>query len=587
MFTRECKASIIGGPTTLVRIMRSLKALLALHNIALLQVIADQWGFDLPGLPQEAAARQLATAMLEMDLPREVAALSAAEQEAIQVLLTAGGRCLAAPFLRQFGDIRPYGSGRLVRERPWLDPTGSAEALWYRGLLHQVFEQTDRGIQEFVCLPDELLELLPTPDISPPRPALTPWPEAQEISCRPADFGLVDDCCTLLAYTQSKHIPTHPQVVPPADDLLPHVRYKDRARLRMLWALATETGLLHTPASAVRPHPEEARQWLQEPHSTQATFLAQAWLESKQWNDLWQVPSLQPDATGWRNDPLAPRQLMLDLLGELEPELWWRLDSLPPAVKEVSPDFQRTGGEYDAWYIKDADSGAYLLGFQNWDRVEGALLTYLVTGPLAWLGLVELGENKRRQVVAFRPTAAGRAFVQVKSFPFPPGLVEARIRIYADATITVPSATNRLTRFQVARLTDWEPLPTAHGPIVYRYRLTPSSLARAQEAGIALSRALAFLASRSGKPLPESVKRAVDAWESDGAQVQLQELPVLRVRDPAVLEQLQSSPKVQPLLGEALGPLAVVVHGPDWARLISAIAELGLLSEVDAPARES
>src|SRR5579859_5992190 len=39
------------------------------------------------------------------------------------------------------------------------------------------------------------------------------------------------------------------------------------------------------------------------------------------------------------------------------------------AVKEEEPDFQRPAGNYDSWYIRDAQSGEYLRGFESWDRV--------------------------------------------------------------------------------------------------------------------------------------------------------------------------------------------------------------------------
>ena len=116
---------------------------------------------------------------------------------------------------------------------------------------------------------------------------------------------------------------------------------------------------------------------------------------------------------------------------------------------------------------------------------------------------------------------------------------------------------------------------------MYRYRLTPRSLERAEKAGIPLSRALTFLASRSGRPLPESVARAVEAWQAHGTQIRLREAKLLQVRDPAVLDRLRAAPAVRPLLGETVGPLAVIVRPTDWSRVISAIAELGLLSELD------
>jgi len=54
------------------------------------------------------------------------------------------------------------------------------------------------------------------------------------------------------------------------------------------------------------------------------------------------------------------------------------------------------------------------------------------------------------------------------------------------------------------------------------------------------------------------------------------------VKDETVLERLRAEPQVRSMLGEAIGPLAVAVRATDWGRLISAIAELGLLSEVES-----
>lgn len=559
--------------------MHDLRHSLRLHDIELLRVIGESWGADLVGLSQRAAAGQLAQVMLEADWPAEIADLSAEEQAAVQALLAAGGRILADSFARQFGAIRPFGPGRLARERPWVNPDGPAEALWYHGLLFRAFEQTELGSREFVYLPDDLRLALPAPAGAPTvkQPQLVP--AAGQILRHPPSAGLVDDCCTLLAFTQRFAVSCHPHAAVPEESLLPYICYKDRARLQMIWALALDAGLLHVDDKTVRPHPQIARAWLQAPYPEQAATLVQTWLDSQRWNDLWQVPSLRPEPTGWQNDPLCPRRLLLEILESLDSATWWQLDSLLTGVKATHPDFQRAASEYDVWYICDASTGEYLRGFQFWDQVEGALLRYLVTGPLAWLEMVELGKDANGAIVAFRPTPAGRTFAQAKSFPYPAGPAKVRIRVYADATVVIPAAVDRFTRFQVARLTDWEPL--AAGETIYRYRLTPRSLDRSKRAGIPLERSLTFLASRSGRPLPDSVKKAVESWQEHGAQIRLCEVKLLQVEDAAVLEQLCAAPNVRPLLGEIVGPLAVIVRTADWSCLVSAIAELGLLSEIE------
>ncbi len=556
--------------------MRDLSSSLLQHDVALLRVIGESWGEDLLGLSRRTAAKRLAKAILAADLPAEVADLPAEVQTAVQSLQAAGGRLAIDAFSRQFGSIRPFGPARMERERPWEKPENPAELLWYHGLLFRAFDQIESGSQEFVYIPEELFVALPAAKAATEPLHLIPAEGA--VNSLPASDGLVDDCCTLLAFVQRTPISIHPHITLPEKEILPYLCYKDRARLKMIWALAMDASLLNQDAKTIRPHPQIARGWMQSPYPEQAATLVQAWRESWRWNDLWQVPGLQFEATGWQNDPRCPRNLMLEILANLEPETWWTSDSLLSSVKEARPNFQRAAGDFDAWYIRDASSGNYLRGFDFWDQVEGALLRYLITGPLAWLGMVELGETEGGKPV-FRPTAAGRTFAQVGTFPYPAGPADARIRVYADATVVVPASVSRFTRFQAARLADWEFVPPR--ATVYRYRLTPRSLERAQKAGIPLSRALNFLASRSGRPLPASVAQAVEAWQEHGTQIRLREVKLLQVRDPDLLDRLRAAPGVRPLLGESVGPLAVIVRPTDWARLISAIAELGLLSELE------
>jgi hypothetical protein len=554
--------------------MRTLRVSLLQHDIALLRVIGEQWGVDLVGLSLREAAERLDEVIRGAELLAEVRDLPPDEQTALEALLAADGRMLADPFLRQYGPIRPFGPARLVREHPWIDPASPAEGLWYRGLIFRAFEQTDLGGQEFIYLPSEIRGGLPAAKTGAGLPRLTPAkgtlrPLARgKMPHQPPAAALVDDCCTLLAYGQRNLISTHAHPAVPYESLSPFLRYKDHARLEMILALALEAGLLREKGQVIEPDRDPTRKWLQASYPEQAALLVTTWLESDRWNDLWHVPGLQPERTGWENDPQLPRQLMLKLLRRLDPS--------------TTPDFQRTAGEYDGWYLRDIKTGQFLLGFQHWDDVEGALLRFLVAGPLHWLGLVEWAEDEEGAMVAFRPTAAGQTFAQVGSFPYPPGPSQARIRVLADASIVVPLGVDRLTRFQVARLADWEPLTEA-----YRYRLTPDSLARAKEDNIPLTRALAFLASRSGHPLPESVKEAVTSWERDGVQVRLRQLVVLQVKDEAVLDRLRAAPEVRALLGETIGPLAVAVRTTDWSRLAGAIAKLGLLSEIEGVSEAS
>ena len=70
-------------------------------------------------------------------------------------------------------------------------------------------------------------------------------------------------------------------------------------------------------------------------------------------------------------------------------------------MKAQSPDFLRADFGID--YLRDAATGDYLRGFAAWDRVEGALLQHVLSGPLHWLGMIDVDFS----AAAFCVTARG------------------------------------------------------------------------------------------------------------------------------------------------------------------------------------
>ncbi len=142
-------------------------------------------------------------------------------------------------------------------------------------------------------------------------------------------------------------------------------------------------------------HAASVRTWLEAPRDQQRRIVREAWQTSQSWNDLCRTPGLACEDTGnWHNDPVATRERLMPLFAQLEPGAWTTLDALVAAVKTTAPDFQRPDGDYDTWYIRERDSQTYLRGFDCWDAVEGALLRFLITGPLHWLGAVNSGSRR-------------------------------------------------------------------------------------------------------------------------------------------------------------------------------------------------
>jgi hypothetical protein len=285
---------------------------------------------------------------------------------------------------------------------------------------------------------------------------------------------------------------------------------------------------------------------------------------------LLHVPGLTLEATGsWRNDPLSARQAILRHLRAALPGTWHALDALAARVKRQQPDFAR--GEFDTWYVRDAATGDYLRGFEAWDKVEGALIRHVVTRPLLWLGVVEAGAGE------FSVTQLGAALLGLAQAGAPAFReVATSYLVRADATVSV-SASRRYDRFQLARVADF-----VSAGDEYVYRLSPTSLARARAQKIGPARIVESLQHASGAELPPPVLTAIRRWSDKGVEATIERAIVLHVKSPAILRALQSSPKTRGLIGPALGPTAARIEEKHWRRLRGALAEMGLLADVEA-----
>jgi hypothetical protein len=72
--------------------------------------------------------------------------------------------------------------------------------------------------------------------------------------------------------------------------------------------------------------------------------------------------------------------------------------------------------------------------------------------------------------------------------------------------------------------------------------------------------------------------QALQRWEMNGSEARMENLVVLRVSTPEVLNELRAS-KAGRFLDEILGPTTVAVKSGAQAKVLAALAEMGLLAE--------
>ncbi len=582
----------------IIEVMKTLYQSLLDYEVALLRGIAACRAVPLTTVNHAEAVEQLTEALLS---PAATAIalgdLSAEEKEALQLLLGHEGQIEAPRFAREYGFIRPMGSARLEREQPWHHPVNPAEVLWYKGLIFKTFQVTTEGNLEMVYIPIDLLPLLqlstPAPDPQPPTPdfleiAHSPTP-AVIIS---GEGRLIENIFNLLVYLQTT--PVRLDSLPKSLDLAySQLSARDKkaltacllplflptftleAELEFLLHLGQRAGLLTIKHGRLRPDRDPTRAWLQAPYPEQIYRLQHTWRADPTWNDLWHVPDLSPQPTGWENSPLLARSKILDYLTRVitEEEVWLSIDDLVATVKQLEPDFQRPGGDYESWYIYDS-TGHPLMGFAHWDQVEGALIRYLLTHLLPLLGLIELGTaTETSQPLSFRVTPLGQNFLRSQLPTLPADKKPPLLRVDANFYAYVPLQASLYDRFQLARFAQLERREKNRAV----YCITQASVSRALKNGVMADQITAFLARATDNQTPLKVVETLLTWGTRQNTVRLEPATLLRVKDETVLKEMRQHPSLSPLLGEVIGPTTILIAPDKVAEVRRLLIELGYL----------
>ncbi len=528
-------------------------------DLGALKIIADLWGVELTGGDPRLVLTDLIRHLTQPDLVIEVIeALPQEAQQAIHHLHAQGGRSLWTTFARRYGPFREMGPARRDREQPFRAPVSTLEVLWYRGLIGRDFFDGPGGAQEYAYIPGDLMALLPHPSARDASPAGCPASPEEISHIVPANDRILDRTCTRLA---ALRLPPSEKDPVDAGSVAP-----------VLQPLLFCAGLIDADGNILA---EPTRAFLEAPRERALMMLYKAWLESPSFNELRLLPGVRCEG-GWVNDPLASRRFVLDQLDTLPKDTWWSLAEFVAAIHDRHPDFQRPAGDYDSWFIRRDSDGEYLRGFDHWDEVDGALIRFIVAGMLHWLGVIDLASpGPGKPATAFKRSKWAHALLGgnlPEGFP----AENANIEVSPNGNIRFPTLAPRAARYLVARFCVWDGEKGGE----FRYRLTPGSLARAKEQGLKVNHLLGLLRRYSSNSVPPRLIQALERWDNNGVQASLEQIAILRVKTPEIMNAIRKSPAGR-FLGVLLGPTAVEVKPGAWEKVVRAVEELGYLVEED------
>jgi hypothetical protein len=534
------------------------------YDLGQLHITAELWGIDLPAPDVRQGRKNLSLAMLDPALAAEIIdSLPAQSHRALAELTQQGGSLPWHQFSKKFGQIREMGASRRDREHPQRSPISTSERLWYRGLIHRAFLEANHGPQEYAYIPEDLLPILPDLSAAAEGPLLSrPATPKERAYLHPVNDKILDHAATLLT---ARRIHLRPES-------LAETAAKWPLPPETLASLLTTTGLLDQDQN---PFTEPTRSFLEAPRGAALAQLVSAWITSATHDDLRLIPHLSAEG-GWLNNPLHARHAALALLQQLPPNTWWSISAFTSAVKGYQPDFLRPGGDYNTWYLKDSLSEQYLRGFEFWDQVEGAYLRYLITGPLHWLGLLDLASpDEDTPPNAFRFSTWSQSLLADQSAPIPEPEAGA-ITLDSQGQILVPRLASRALRYQIARFCEWLPNKRDN----YAYRIGPHSLTRASEQGLQAKQLIKLLQRHTASPIPPNILQALQRWQQHGTQINFRQVTILQVNHPKVLDTLQKSTAGR-FLGPPLGPTTVTIKANALERVSAALTQLGYFSEIE------
>ena len=532
------------------------------YDIGYLRIIAGSWGLELETSEVDSAAEELCASFLDLEAVTEtIEILPADARSALTVLLESNGKMEWAAFARKFGEIREMGEARRDRERPHLKPISIAENLFYRGLLARAFFDAEKGAQEFAYIPEDLFEIIDEvtkeerggKSTEPLGRLATPVEKAFEI---PGSDHILDDATTLLAALRIGRSGYQPDP--------------------QLTALLTAAEVLRKGA----PQAEKVKSFLEASRVDALRALVEAWQSSQEFDELRLIPTIICEGEWLRqNQPLVTREFLMDLVNSIPHNKWWSIPAFVRGIKEKFPDYQRPAGDYDSWFIKRTSDGQFLRGFAYWDQVDGALIKYFIQ-LLHWLGMADLASPEEgKEATAFRI----KPRVESQKPDLRTSTFDGKIVVSSNGKIKISRYFSRAVRYQISRFCEWDDggeRRTETKEDEYQYHVSARSLTQAKEQGLKAEQLLSLLVKYTNGNVPPALVKALKQWDAHGTEARVEKLLVLRVNRPEILEEMRKS-KASKFLGEILSPTAVIIKSGAESKVLAALAELGLLSEIE------
>ncbi|MGC8786577.1 MAG: helicase-associated domain-containing protein [Anaerolineae bacterium] len=325
----------------------------------------------------------------------------------------------------------------------------------------------------------------------------------------------------------------------------------DAPRLYFLRLLLQELGLLHDEDYQVRADElGHIPEFWEKPLDERVGACIQAWQQLLEWNELSSVGVAAFDI-----DLPRARRILLEQLRLLPAETWISAERFLSRLSITTPRLLFKSRERYANGMYYADAKRALDQNRWFAQVEAAFVGGALSGPLHWLGIVDVSIDGDR-LLAFRINASGAQALGIETGKAAISAEDAKVIVQPNFEVF---ALGPVSEAVLARLEMFADRVKADRS-AFAYTLSRETVYRGQRYGLSVPQIIAFLEEQSHAPLPQNVLRTLQEWGEQHERIVFHRAVTLcQTASAEMLDSLWNDPAVKTHLERKLTPTVAMV----------------------------
>ncbi len=286
------------------------------------------------------------------------------------------------------------------------------------------------------------------------------------------------------------------------------------------------------------------------------------WQDTAFWNEMLYLPDINvrpgPSPLDAPHQEIRrARHVMIERVEHERLDGWHDLASFIARTKLYAPYllFPRNYGPRAERYMSSSNpygwdfrlKRGWLTHREGWHMVEGGFLRTVITGPLHWLGVVEV--DNESTPTAFRLTSSA-LFLLSDTVPTSEEIPAGRLIVQPNFELVALAPVSEALLVKLDCFA--ERISLEH---IAQYRLTKASVTRAIQTGLHAENIKTTLEQASGGDVPQNVQYSLVEWERQARRIEMwRNATLLEVDASALLDELYTHEQTRPLLGRRLAP---------------------------------